>query len=182
MTVTRKQAKSKVQSKATSKAKSKATNKAKSKVTSNVKSKVKKSKVKSKVKGKVKSTRKKRSGGVAQTHHREPIMQLALRAKKALKELDMLLAQIVVANKDPEPGTVDLHGLGVPEAIKFAKSQVLDAKSRGDEVVRFIVGKGLHSDAGEAKIRPALEGHFNKQGLKHSLDPENSGVLIVQLD
>lgn len=47
--------------------------------------------------------------------------------------------------------------------------------------MRFIVGKGLHSDAGAAKIRPALEDHFTKRGLIHSLDPKNAGVLIVRL-
>ncbi len=77
---------------------------------------------------------------------------------------------------------IDLHGLYVAEAIQVAKDQLQTARSRGDEVVRFIVGeffdnlclwdvvhnsrtrlgKGLHSDAGEAKIRPALEKLFTK--------------------
>lgn len=75
---------------------------------------------------------------------------------------------------------VDLHGLYVAEAVQFAKYEVQNARSRGDKVVRFIVGesfvkpvgcvhhsrtdlgKGLHSDDGKAKIRPALEDHFTK--------------------
>ena len=42
----------------------------------------------------------------------------------------------------------DLHGLYVAEAKQFAKDQIQAAKSRGDEVVRFIVGKSLTNPAG----------------------------------
>ncbi|KAH9019005.1 hypothetical protein EDB85DRAFT_386231 [Lactarius pseudohatsudake] len=98
-----------------------------------------------------------------------------------------------------EGGMIDLHGLSVAEAIQVAKDKLETARSRGDEFVPFIVGesfdktvgcvhnsdnlgKGLHSDAGGAKIRPALQDLFTKGGLIHWLDPSNAGVLIVQLD
>ncbi|KAN0133987.1 Smr protein/MutS2 C-terminal, partial [Lactarius tabidus] len=77
---------------------------------------------------------------------------------------------------------MDLHGLLVAEAIEFAKAELKSAKSRRDEVVRFIVGKGLHAEDGVAKIRPALGAFCTKQGLSHSPDPKNNGVLIVRLD
>jgi len=77
-------------------------------------------------------------------------------------------------------GTADFHDLFVHEAIRYAKQELESASRRGDEVVRFIVGtsinelsgvhvlngvrvnspnpgKGLHTEDGEAKIRPALE-------------------------
>ena len=77
-------------------------------------------------------------------------------------------------------GMVDLHGLYVHEAVRYAKQELESASRRDDEVVRFIVGtsinelsgvhvlngvrvnspdpgKGLHAEDGEAKIRPALE-------------------------
>jgi len=38
---------------------------------------------------------------------------------------------------------VDLHGLYVAEAVRFAKEQLQSARSRGDEVVRFIVGESF---------------------------------------
>jgi hypothetical protein len=38
---------------------------------------------------------------------------------------------------------IDLHGLLVTEAIEFAKEELQSAKSRGDEVVRFIVGESF---------------------------------------
>ncbi|KAH8979137.1 hypothetical protein EDB92DRAFT_1905837 [Lactarius akahatsu] len=86
-------------------------------------------------------------------------------------------------NKNHREGRmIDLHGLRVAEAIQVAKDELETARSRGDEVVRFIVGKGLHSDAGGAKIRPALQDLFTQGGLIHWLDPSNAGVLVVQLD
>jgi len=117
--------------------------------------------------------------GAAQEHRRR-----ANAHKSSMEELDKRAAKIIFRenNKSRKEGTVDLHGLYVSEAVQFAKDQVQAAKSRGSEVVRFIVGKGLHAEDGVAKIRPALEEQFTKQGLKHSLDPKNAGVLIVRLD
>jgi hypothetical protein len=43
---------------------------------------------------------------------------------------------------------IDLHGLLVPEAIEFAKEELQSAKSRGDEVVRFIVGESFDKTCG----------------------------------
>lgn len=126
-----------------------------------------------------KSAKKKGQKGAAQEHKQEAIAH-----QKVKKELNERAAKIIFTenNKNRKEGTIDLHSLYVDEATKVAKDQVRAATSRGDEVVQFIVGKGLHSDAGGAKIRPALEKQFTKQGLKHSLDPKNAGVLIVRLD
>jgi len=124
---------------------------------------------------------KKRFGGGAQAHNRE-----AAAHEKVMKELDKRAAKIIFTENNKnrkEGGMIDLHGLYVAEAVQIAKDHVQTAILRGDEVVRFIVGKGLHCRReGGPKIRPALEGYFTKRGLKHSLDPKNSGVLIVPLD
>lgn len=37
-------------------------------------------------------------------------------------------------------GTVDLHGLSVPEALEYAEQELQSVTLRGDRVVRFIVG------------------------------------------
>ncbi|KAH9019003.1 hypothetical protein EDB85DRAFT_2009936 [Lactarius pseudohatsudake] len=126
-----------------------------------------------------KSAQKKGLRGASQAHRQE-----AMAHESAKKELDKQAAKIIFRenNKNRKDGMIDLHGLHVPEAVRLAKDQVETARSRGDEPVRFIVGKGLHSNAGEAKIRPALEDLFNKRGLTHSLDPRNAGVLIVRPD
>ncbi|KAH8990545.1 hypothetical protein EDB92DRAFT_1864394 [Lactarius akahatsu] len=104
--------------------------------------------------------------------------------KSEMEELDEQAAKIIFRenNKDRDDGKVDLHGLYVAEAVRFANEQLRSARLKRDDVVYFIVGKGLHSDAGGAKIRPALEDLCTEQRLDHSLDPNNAGVLVVRLD
>jgi len=45
-----------------------------------------------------------------------------------------------------------------------------------------LTGKGLHSQGGVAKIKPAIEALMQKHRLSAELDPHNSGVLIVKID
>ncbi|KAH9176285.1 hypothetical protein EDB89DRAFT_2240568 [Lactarius sanguifluus] len=134
----------------------------------------------SEARSRAKSAQKKGYRGAAQVHRQEAIAH-----ESAMKELDKRAAKIIFRENNKnrkEGGKIDLHGLYVAEAVQFAKDQVETARSRGDEAVRYIVGKGLHSDAGGAKIRPALEDLFTKRGLTHSLDPKNAGVLVVRMN
>ncbi|KAI0785586.1 DUF1771-domain-containing protein [Abortiporus biennis] len=85
-------------------------------------------------------------------------------------------------NKDSNPGEIDLHGLYVKEALSFTERAIEDARRRGDSEVHLIVGKGLHSNGGRAKIRPAIEELMQKERLIAEIDPNNAGVLIVSLD
>ncbi|TFK54249.1 DUF1771-domain-containing protein [Heliocybe sulcata] len=85
-------------------------------------------------------------------------------------------------NKDSQPGEVDLHGLFVKEAISYTDRAIQDARGRGESEIRLIVGKGLHSPNGMAKLEPAIKDLMQKHGLVAELDPQNSGVLIVDLD
>ncbi|KZT72165.1 cytoplasmic protein [Daedalea quercina L-15889] len=85
-------------------------------------------------------------------------------------------------NEDSAPGEVDLHGLYVKEAITYSERAINDARRRGDAKLNLIVGKGLHSAQGVAKLKPAIGELMQKQGLVAELDPSNSGVLIVNLD
>ncbi|KIK67073.1 hypothetical protein GYMLUDRAFT_92914 [Collybiopsis luxurians FD-317 M1] len=84
-------------------------------------------------------------------------------------------------NKDNKPGEIDLHYLYVKEALEHTDRAIEDAKRRGDSEIRLIVGKGLHSQGGVAKIKPAIEDLMQKHQLVAELDPHNAGVLIVQL-
>jgi hypothetical protein len=43
------------------------------------------------------------------------------------------------------------------EAIFFTERAVSDARRRGDSKIHLIVGKGLHSQGGVAKLKPAIE-------------------------
>lgn len=60
-------------------------------------------------------------------------------------------------NRDSPPGTIDLHGLYVKEAIERTEGAISSAQQRGDQELRVIVGKGLHSQGHVAKIKPAVE-------------------------
>jgi len=84
-------------------------------------------------------------------------------------------------NEDSGPGEIDLHGLYVKEAITYTDRAVEDAKRRGDSHINLIVGKGLHSSGGVAKLKPAIEELMQKHQLLAELDPDNAGVLTVQL-
>ncbi|KAF4599559.1 hypothetical protein EYR40_006653 [Pleurotus pulmonarius] len=102
--------------------------------------------------------------------------------KAVMEELNRQASEWIFTenNKDSMPGEVDLHGLYVKEAIAFTDRAIQEARSRGDSEIHLIVGKGLHSRSG-AKIRPAVEDLMSKHQLKAALDPDNGGVLIVQL-
>lgn len=84
-------------------------------------------------------------------------------------------------NKDSNPGEIDLHGLYVKEAIAHTDDAIEQAKRKGDSEIHLIVGKGLHSQGGVAKIKPAIESLMQKHQLVAELDPHNAGVLIVYL-
>ncbi|KXN90641.1 hypothetical protein AN958_03881 [Leucoagaricus sp. SymC.cos] len=85
-------------------------------------------------------------------------------------------------NRDSQPYEVDLHGLYVREAITYTDRVLQQAQARGDNEIHLIVGKGLHSKNGAAKLKPAIEELMQKYQLSAELDPHNAGVLVVQLD
>jgi DNA-nicking Smr family endonuclease len=65
-------------------------------------------------------------------------------------------------NKQSPPGTIDLHGLYVKEAIERTEKAIADAQRQGTEELRVIVGKGIHSQGHVAKIKPAVQGLMQK--------------------
>ncbi|KAG9007615.1 hypothetical protein FRB93_007651 [Tulasnella sp. JGI-2019a] len=84
-------------------------------------------------------------------------------------------------NEDSRPDELDLHGLYVKEAIQKTEEAIIEAQNRGDNQIRIITGKGLHSQ-GAAKLKPAIEELMVKYQLAAVLDPQNAGVLIVTLN
>ena len=67
------------------------------------------------------------------------------------------------------------------EAITKTEEEIAMRQRRGDQTVRVIVGKGIHSKGHVAHIKPAIEDLMQKYGLQAHLDPKNSGVLVVDL-
>lgn len=113
--------------------------------------------------------------------------QLSNEGKRRQQEMEKLNREasewiFVENNKDSQPGEVDLHGLYVKEAITFTDQAIQEARQRGDSEVHLIVGKGLHSRGGIAKLKPAIEELIQKHSLVAQLDPQNAGVLIVTLN
>jgi len=109
--------------------------------------------------------------------------QDAMAYESEMKMLNKKAASIIFKenNKARQGTTVDLHGLFVNEALEYADKELESAAMRKVDMVSFIVGRGLHSDGGVPKIRPALEEFCDERRLAHSLDPRNAGKLIVHL-
>ncbi|GAA5869131.1 hypothetical protein JCM8547_008705 [Rhodosporidiobolus lusitaniae] len=84
-------------------------------------------------------------------------------------------------NRTQPPGSIDLHGLYVQEAIEYTEKAIAEARSRGLAELRVIVGKGNHSPSHVAKIKPAITSLMQRERLTAHLDPHNGGVLVVQL-
>ncbi|WWC72848.1 uncharacterized protein I206_106812 [Kwoniella pini CBS 10737] len=84
-------------------------------------------------------------------------------------------------NKSSPADTIDLHGLYVKEAIEKVEFAITSSQRSGLEELNVIVGKGIHSQGGRAKIKPAVEELMAKYNLSAHVDPENTGVLIVDL-
>ncbi|GAA5843134.1 hypothetical protein JCM9279_001871 [Rhodotorula babjevae] len=84
-------------------------------------------------------------------------------------------------NKVQPPGSIDLHGLYVQEAIEYTERAIADGRNKGMPELRIIVGKGNHSPSHVAKIKPAITDLMQREHLTATLDPHNGGVLIVQL-
>ncbi|SCZ88967.1 BZ3500_MvSof-1268-A1-R1_Chr1-1g00861 [Microbotryum saponariae] len=84
-------------------------------------------------------------------------------------------------NKVQPRGTIDLHGLYVQESIDFTERAIRNARQEGLPELRVIVGKGNHSAAHVAKIKPAITSLMQKENLTAHLDQRNSGVLVVLL-
>lgn len=113
--------------------------------------------------------------------------ELSVKGHRHEEEMERLNAEaskwiFVENNKDSQLGELDLHGLYVKEAISYTDQAIQEARQRGDSEIRLIVGKGLHSPHGLAKLEPAIKDLMQKHGLVAELDPQNSGVLIVDLD
>jgi DNA-nicking Smr family endonuclease len=55
-----------------------------------------------------------------------------------------------------------LHGLYVKEAIERTEAAIAQGQRSGQEELRVIVGKGIHSQGHVAKIKPAVQDLMQK--------------------
>ncbi|PSK33412.1 hypothetical protein C7M61_005290 [Candidozyma pseudohaemuli] len=84
-------------------------------------------------------------------------------------------------NADSAEDEIDLHGLYVKEAEWIMQKRLSECIRTNQSHLRVIVGKGLHSANGIAKLKPAIEQLCQESGLKHYIDPKNSGVMVIDL-
>ena len=76
----------------------------------------------------------------------------------------------------------DLHGLTIAEALIKAKEHVRACKALHLDQTILITGKGLHSQNGRARLKPALEQFCKEEKLGATIDPLNEGRIHLQLD
>lgn len=84
-------------------------------------------------------------------------------------------------NTDSAEDEIDLHGLYVKEAEYFLQNRIAASIRTNQSHLNVIVGKGLHSQNGISKLKPAIDQMCHDCSLKHRMDPHNSGVLIIDL-
>ncbi|KAF8752013.1 Small MutS-related domain [Rhizoctonia solani] len=101
--------------------------------------------------------------------------------EKMHKLHDEAANQIFKEKNDGRPADeVDLHGLYVKEALSRLSRYLREAPVAGQTTVRVITGKGIHSE-GEPQLIPAVEESLRSKGLRHHTDPNNAGVVVVEL-
>ncbi|EGV66775.1 hypothetical protein PSN45_002914 [Yamadazyma tenuis] len=84
-------------------------------------------------------------------------------------------------NTDSAQDEIDLHGLYVKEAEYFLQLRIVQEVRTNQSHLNVIVGKGLHSKNGIAKLKPAIDDMCDESRLTHRIDPHNSGVLQIDL-
>ncbi|CDO93533.1 unnamed protein product [Kluyveromyces dobzhanskii CBS 2104] len=121
-----------------------------------------------------------KSGDKAEAH------TLSEQAKKKLKEAEDYNLQaaeyvFVANNADSASNEIDLHGLYVKEAKWILQRRVAAAVKNGETELEVIVGKGLHSSQGVAKLKPAIQELCDEANLNDRVDSKNAGVVIIDL-
>lgn len=111
------------------------------------------------------------------------LSQQAKHALEQAEDVNRKAAEYVFRenNADSAADEIDLHGLYVKEAEYILKNRIAQAIRTNQSHLRVIVGKGLHSANGIAKLKPAVDQLCDESGLRHRIDPKNTGVLVIDL-
>ncbi len=83
---------------------------------------------------------------------------------------DRLLARLIEWLSGKELGSaipsLDLHGLGVREALRETEEFLKEAQQRGIARVRIVYGKGRHSPGGRGVLRDVVPRWLARDGQK----------------
>lgn len=97
------------------------------------------------------------------------------KAKDAeLRRLSAFFLDRMRKSEEYKNGVIDLHGLTKEESLQLVEWKLQDS---GGRRFRVITGKGIHSNNGQAVLRPALEKYFRGKGISVSACAD--GVLSV---
>ncbi|KAH8117721.1 hypothetical protein DFH11DRAFT_1504104 [Phellopilus nigrolimitatus] len=76
----------------------------------------------------------------------------------------------------------DLHGLHVDEAMKYAQNHLITCRNAGVDKTMLIVGEGSQSQAGGARIKPAImQMVTGARGVIACVDEKDEGCIVVEL-
>lgn len=100
----------------------------------------------------------------SQTRQTKHINQ-ARELSEELSKLSAYLLDRIQQSEEYRDGCLDLHGLTKDEAIELVCAKLNDGPKRR---FRVITGKGIHSQNGQAVLRPALEKYLQRRGVKYS--------------
>lgn len=85
-------------------------------------------------------------------------------------------------NSTRTTGELDLHMQFVREALVLVEKRIELCKQEKVSVLVVIVGKGLHSIDGKAKIKPAIKELVERERINVRLDDPNPGCITLLLD
>ncbi|KAI5952410.1 hypothetical protein KGF54_003277 [Candida jiufengensis] len=119
-----------------------------------------------------------------QQGNKQKAHELSEQSKSALTEAENYSQQAAEYvfrenNTDSASDEIDLHGLYVKEAEWIVKKRIEQCLNTNQSHLKVIVGKGLHSNNGISKLKPAIDKLCNESNLKHYIDSKNSGVLVI---
>ncbi|SCU98008.1 LADA_0H09956g1_1 [Lachancea dasiensis] len=116
--------------------------------------------------------------GQAHTLSEKAKEQLSVAEKYNMQAAEYVFTQ---NNADSDSNEIDLHGLYTKEAQWILQKRIAVGVSNHESSLEVIVGKGLHSANGIAKIKPAVEELCQQVHLRNYVDPKNAGVLVIEL-
>ncbi|KAI0630407.1 hypothetical protein C8Q77DRAFT_1219953 [Trametes polyzona] len=82
-------------------------------------------------------------------------------------------------NMKPQPQTIDVHRLKVPEAIEKVEQALYDAIVTGTPELRIITGRGNHSKNKIPALKLAIIGAMADYHIDATPDATNPGVLLI---
>lgn len=89
--------------------------------------------------------------------------------------------QFKLSNQNNNINTIDLHGLYIKEAV-IALDQRLKIASRSNiKTLSVITGKGIHSDNGNARIKPAVIQFCKNNNLNYEINQRNEGLITIEV-